>query len=141
MEKLLCDTTSIEHIYNSNHTLEITENYYLSERSPEILTDNLFDLKKGFKQRLPGIISFWILTYLHLSIPLLSRVLALIEGEPTNQYSAIFRLLRTILNLCNVSSREVLARLQVQTTNPATSVKRLTKSKIINLSFNWIRHS
>ena len=49
MEKPLCDTTSIEHIYNSNHTLEIMENY-LSERAPEFLIHNLLELNTNKKK-------------------------------------------------------------------------------------------
>ena len=66
---------------------------YLSERAPEFLIHNLLELNTNKKKekviqtkiaRYFFIGDFDLSPFLNMNVPLLSRVLALIEGEPTN---------------------------------------------------------
>eukprot|EP00956_Cyclotella_meneghiniana_P005565 scaffold7160_cov52-Cyclotella_meneghiniana.AAC.3 len=120
--KALCDTSSIERIVASNHTLESILLRNLNPIIREYLTLNkktnkeLVIRTKIARYYFRG--EFDVSTFASIDVKCLPRVLAMIGGGETNlnavkfrttdatfQQSAIFRLLKCIPDICNVSSR------------------------------------
>eukprot|EP00956_Cyclotella_meneghiniana_P010880 scaffold15231_cov66-Cyclotella_meneghiniana.AAC.18 len=125
--KLLCDTTSIEHIYNSNHTLEEfspikgrMQTLRMAEMRKNHVLKKLLELNRNTNKeevirtkivRYYFVGNFDLSPFVNMNISLLSNVLAVIECHSTIfRLSAIFRLLRSIPDLCNVNSREVIGQ-------------------------------
>ena len=112
IEKLLCDTTSIRHIYNSNHTLKeiIDKNIKFQGVIDDCLELNWEENKEKVIRtkiaRYYFIGNFDLSPFVDMNVSLLPSVLAMIEGNMNTRQSAVFRLLRTIPDLCNVSSRK-----------------------------------
>ena len=123
IDQVLCDTSSIERIIASNHTLESTD----CKNMPPHLKDYLRLNKETDKELVirtkiaryyfQG--EFNVSTFASMDMKCLLRVLAMIGGGETNrnaaifrkghavhQQSAIFRLLKCLPDLCNVSSRD-----------------------------------
>jgi hypothetical protein len=105
----LCNSTSLENICNSNHTLEkIWSNE--SVLTAEYLKLNKNEDKNKVIQN--KIVEYYLARGLDLapfasmSLSVLAKVMTL-GGEMTNKQTAIFQLLRGIPDLCNVSSRTV----------------------------------
>ena len=108
---LLCNCSSIEDIINSNHTLEKTDTDPWTA-SPfayaECLELNKLTNKKRVVQN--KIMQYYFLgdfdsgPFVSMPISVLAKVLSL-GKEMRNQNTSIFNLLRSIPELCNVSSR------------------------------------
>ena len=119
--KLLCDNTSIEHIYNSNHTLEeVSDLNWWSQmaisdaQSTTLLLQNLLDLNKNTNKeevirtkiaQYYFVGDFDVSPFVNMNTSALPNVLEMIGGNANNCQSAIVRLLTSIPELCNVSSR------------------------------------
>jgi hypothetical protein len=108
-DNLLCDSSSIENICNSNHTLEtIEQSYNVSDHTEDCLEINQNQIKCKVIQ--DKIIRYYFLGEFDLSpfasmpLSVLSEVLTL-GAKMSNQQTAIFELLRGIPDLCHVSSR------------------------------------
>ena len=111
MTKALCDASSIIGIRASNHTLEMIE--CLNDHSP--LVEDCLKLNTNASKntviktkiaRYYFVRDFDISPFANMPVSVLPEVLSLIRGEiNTDQQSAIFRVLRCIPELCNVSSR------------------------------------
>jgi len=113
-EKVLCDTSSIEGIYESNHTLEEINPNDLRVLTPlinELLELNMNPNKEEVFQtkiaRYYFVGDFDVTHFANLAISLLPKVLEMIKCNATNRQSAIFRILKSIPELCNVTSRSV----------------------------------
>ena len=116
VEKLLCDTSSIEGIYNSNHTLGILECLNdLSSLAVDCLEPNAQYRYQSSNERLIRekiaryyfVGDFDISMFARMPLSYLPRVLAMIKCDVINRQSAIFKILKTIPELCNVSIRGV----------------------------------
>eukprot|EP00956_Cyclotella_meneghiniana_P034821 scaffold108453_cov38-Cyclotella_meneghiniana.AAC.2 len=122
MVKALCDTSSIEQIIASNHTLESVSNRNVPYHFQDYLTLNTSTNKeqvirtKIARYYFQG--DFDLSTLANMDMKCFPRVLAMIGGgemncnaatfrgvDTINQQSAIFRILKCIPGLCNVSSR------------------------------------
>jgi hypothetical protein len=112
-EALLCNSSSLGNIYNSNHTLEkIRQNiqwpYYLSAFISECLQLNENENKNKVIQN--KIMQFYfaqgfdISPFANMPTSVLAQVISAGEGM-CNKQTSIFELLRCIPDLCNVSSR------------------------------------
>eukprot|EP00956_Cyclotella_meneghiniana_P032824 scaffold91661_cov75-Cyclotella_meneghiniana.AAC.2 len=110
--KLLCDNTSIEHIYNSNHTLEEFSPLNLRMFPGEYILKDLLELNTNTNKekvirtkiaRYYFVGDFDLSPFVNTKISVLPNVLAMIEGDTNSRRSAIFRLLRSIPDLCNVT--------------------------------------
>jgi hypothetical protein len=127
-EKLLCDSSSIEHICNSNHVLEETNFYRLSARAQECLELNKDENKnKVIRNKIMQYYftrDFNLAPFVSMPLSVLSEVMS--KGESmSNKQTSIFELLRGIPELCNVSSRRV--ETFEHRKSQLTSVIRLTK--------------
>lgn len=151
IEKLLCDTTSIGHIYNSNHTLEILENGTRSEiQTLEILENGTLSEVEGVPvpvirdlleintntnkeevirtkiARYYFVGNFDLSPFVNMNVSLLPSVLAMIKGGTKVRCSAIFRLVRSIPDLCNVTGREVIAQFSTKDTDKSFNKRQKT---------------
>jgi len=117
--KALCDASSIEGIHASNHTLQNMFHKRGDTETiptlPEMITTCLELNKNANKDevirakiaRFYFIGNFDISPFSNMSLSVVPEVLNLITGDDIYQQSAIFRMLKTIPELCNVSSRDV----------------------------------
>eukprot|EP00956_Cyclotella_meneghiniana_P024895 scaffold50774_cov22-Cyclotella_meneghiniana.AAC.1 len=102
-ERLLCNTSSIEAIHNSDHTLQQIEPYpcpflkdYL-ELNKDTNKDKVIRTKIA-RYYFRG--EFDISPFFKMNIKLVPQVMAMIEGDGISQSDAIYRLLRNIPDLC-----------------------------------------
>jgi hypothetical protein len=106
-DKLLCDVSSIERIYtSSNHTLEKIEQPGLSSFAKECLelnkrSSNKHEVarNKVLKYYFDG--EFDVAPFVKMPRSVIPEVMG--QDKIRNRHSAIFRLLRCIPDLCNVS--------------------------------------
>eukprot|EP00956_Cyclotella_meneghiniana_P001203 scaffold1350_cov56-Cyclotella_meneghiniana.AAC.16 len=116
IDSLLCDSSSISNIQTSNHTLKelVVTNHNDCEILLPTLTKHLLSLNHIPNKRL--VIRRKISMYyfkgnfeldplLKMSVTLLPGVFDLIREGGGNQVNAMFRLLKNIPDLCNVTSR------------------------------------
>ena len=115
---LLCDASSIDQIYNSNHTLDTLETNRWDHDFPPIIANCLALNKLSNKDevirekiaRYYFVGDFPTSPFATMPVLYLPRVLSMIKcGDARHCQSAIFRLLKYIPELCNVSSRNVVA--------------------------------
>eukprot|EP00956_Cyclotella_meneghiniana_P033022 scaffold92786_cov25-Cyclotella_meneghiniana.AAC.1 len=124
IQKTLCDTSSIEGVHiNSNHTLEtvtckldglVNELTPLVEECP-LIEDCLALNKQTYKEdvirtkiaRYYFIGDFDVSPFAKMAISLLPQVFVIIKCDATAHLSAIFRMLKSISELSNVTSRSV----------------------------------
>jgi len=122
-QTLLCDTTSIESICLSNHTLielqPFAENEVrfdvFSEQEVKfgIIVDSLRLNRNSNKNRVIRekisryyfVGNFDVSPFVKLPVSVVPSVLGMIKGKKLDRQSAIFRLLKSIPDLCNVVSR------------------------------------
>jgi hypothetical protein len=108
-DELLCDTSSIESIYNSNHTLEVIshddqlghnlEQCLLLNRNPDktkVIRDKIL--------RFYCVGEFAVSPFSCMAVSVLPGVLS--QFGRNDKLSAIYRLLQCLPDLCNVSDRE-----------------------------------
>ena len=117
---LLCDTTSIESICSSNHTLlEIKpcpkgDLWYEDKFGRSIIENSLKKLniienkEKVIREKIARyyfVGDFDVSPLARLPVSAVPSVLGMIKGKKPARQSAIFRLLKSIPDLCNVGSR------------------------------------
>ena len=117
---LLCDTTSIESICSSNHTLlEIKpcpkgDLWYEDKFGRSIIENSLKKLniienkEKVIREKIARyyfVGDFDVSPLARLPVSAVPSVLGMIKGKKLDRQSAIFRLLKSIPDLCNVGSR------------------------------------
>ena len=117
---LLCDTTSIESICSSNHTLlEIKpcpkgDLWYEDKFGRSIIENSLKKLniienkEKVIREKIARyyfVGDFDVSPLASLPVSAVPSVLGMIKGKKLDRQSAIFRLLKSIPDLCNVGSR------------------------------------
>ena len=115
---LLCDTTSIESIRSSNHTLleikpcpndyiPLYDKFGIIENSLKKL--NIIENKeKVIREKIARyyfVGNFDVSPLARLPVSAVPSVLGMIKGKKLDRQSAIFRLLKSIPDLCNVGSR------------------------------------
>ena len=116
MAKALCDASSIKGIHASNHTLyemHILHEMYPTPDLPPMALDclklnkipNKDEVIRKKIARYYFVGDFDISPFANMPVPVLLEVLNLIEGGNINRQSAIFRMLKCIPDLSNVSSR------------------------------------
>eukprot|EP00956_Cyclotella_meneghiniana_P039118 scaffold165819_cov36-Cyclotella_meneghiniana.AAC.2 len=128
-ERLLCNTSSIEGIHNSNHTLEDVTFSGLSisflRHSPRFYSPLGRDLDvapfvreclelnkdtnkdKVIRTKIARYYfcgEFDIAPFVNMNVKLLPQVMAMIEGDAISRHDAIYRLLKSIPDLCTFSS-------------------------------------
>jgi hypothetical protein len=108
-DELLCDVSSIENIYNSNHTLEyISIDGELSAFTEECLLLNMDENKaEVIRNKILQyyfVAKFDVSPFSNMALSILPEVMNQIE-EDDDKLSAIYRLLQCIPELCNVSAR------------------------------------
>jgi hypothetical protein len=117
VKKLLCDVSSIETIANSNHTLSsIRVHEYLSPFPHQCLLFN----RNGDKTKVirDKIMQFYfvgeynISPFINMPLSILPEVMSSIKGH--DKQFAIYRLLRGIPEVCNVSGRECSEQLAIR---------------------------
>ena len=105
---LVCNTSSIEGIINSNHTLE-NVNRSLCFRLANYLKLNQHEDKqfvirqKIIKYYFKG--EFDVAPFVQMNISLIPEVMCIIGEYSYDQLSAIYRLLKAIPNMCGQSGR------------------------------------
>ena len=106
-ERLLCNTSSIEAIHNSNHTLQQIEPYpcpflkdYL-ELNKDTNKDKVIRTKIA-RYYFRG--EFDISQFVNMNVKLLPKVMAMIEGDDISRRDAIYHLLKSIPDLCTFPS-------------------------------------
>ena len=108
---VICDTSSIANIQSSNHTLE---RVFLRVRDLPPQMKDCLELNKNINKdmvihkkiaRYYFIGEFSMSPFVNMSLSLLPRVLSMIEG---GGLAAVFRLVTSIPELCNVSNRETI---------------------------------
>ena len=122
-QTLLCDTTSIESICLSNHTLIELQPFpesevrfdVFSEQEVKfgIIVDSLRLNRNSNKNRVIRekisryyfVGNFDVSPFVKLPVSVVPSVLGMIKGKKLDRQSAIFRLLKSIPDLCNVVSR------------------------------------
>ena len=122
-QTLLCDTTSIESICLSNHTLIELQPFLESEVRFDvfseqevkfgIIVDSLRLNRNSNKNRVIRekisryffVGNFDVSPFIKLPVSVVPSVLGMIKGKKLDRQSAIFRLLKSIPDLCNVVSR------------------------------------
>jgi len=122
-QTLLCDTTSIESICLSNHTLIELQPFAESEVRFDvfseqevkfgIIVDSLRLNRNSNKNRVIRekisryyfVGNFDVSPFVKLPVSVVPSVLGMIKGKKLDRQSAIFRLLKSIPDLCNVVSR------------------------------------
>eukprot|EP00956_Cyclotella_meneghiniana_P014636 scaffold22052_cov36-Cyclotella_meneghiniana.AAC.6 len=115
--KALCDTSSLEGIIKSNHhTLQVSYLHGSVPQNPNLhlledffklnLIENKDEVIREKIARYYFIGDFDISPFTKISVSVLPKVLSLIKGSNINRQSAIFRMLKTFPELCNVSSRD-----------------------------------
>jgi hypothetical protein len=103
---IICDVSSIESIHNSNHSLREIRigNQIQYTDMNENANKTKFIRKKIAKYYFRG--DFKTTPFASMSISLMPSVLEMITGSKANRLSAIYRLLKCISDLCEVSSRD-----------------------------------
>jgi hypothetical protein len=109
--KLLCDTTSIRSIYDSNHTLEkITGAREIDDEDLEFIkylelneNEDKTQVVRNKILKYYFIGDFDISPFINIPVSGLPEIISQIRSDTTQ--SAIFRLLKCIPELCNVASR------------------------------------
>eukprot|EP00956_Cyclotella_meneghiniana_P016983 scaffold27384_cov36-Cyclotella_meneghiniana.AAC.6 len=146
MAKALCDTSTIERIVASNHTLEMIEGSSLWGKIPPLIENYLTlnsETKKGLVIRKKISLCDYFLgeydvsTFENMDIKCLPRVLAMIgrgkiignaensrKEDKINQHSAIFRMLKCIPYLCNASSKDKARQVNGDGSNYGSANKR-----------------
>jgi hypothetical protein len=121
---LLCDTSSIDSVINSNHTLKkIGFSYGYSHCPPPhyiveytTLNRNSNNKYEAIRKKIARRYFIWdfsVTPFVKMPLSLLPRALELIDPwcirrkEIINHQTAIFRMLRSIPSLCDVSSRKL----------------------------------
>jgi hypothetical protein len=110
IDDLLCDSSTLEKIRNSNHTLEeiIPTVRVVSTRSKECLVLNQNTNKNKVIQN--KVMQFYFVghfdpaPFANMPLSVLPTVMS-VGKEASNKQTALFELLRIIPDLCNVSSR------------------------------------
>lgn len=116
LEKLLCNSSSLESISNSNHTLECVtlvreglSPYLLGKRAEKYLEFNRNpDKTKVIHDKIRWFYfvgQFDVSLFLDLPASILPEVMSKIKGKDKLKLSAVYRLLQSIPYLCNVSQR------------------------------------
>jgi hypothetical protein len=109
-DNILCDSSSLLSIHNSNHTLELNSSTQLTRFTEECLKLN----KNANKSKVVQIkiIQYYFLgdfdmtPFASMPLSVLPEVMSLSVGEGMrNKQTSIFELLRHLPDLCNVSSR------------------------------------
>jgi hypothetical protein len=108
-DKLLCDTSSIESISNSNHTLV---NILVSGHTPSAITQQCLRLNENENKakvvhdkiaKFYFVREFDVSPFVNMHLSVLPEVMSQIEGN--GKQSAVYRLLQCIPELCNISNR------------------------------------
>jgi len=119
-ERLLCNTSSIDGIHNSNHTLELVKISGLNSDNMSVqrilrfyspFLKECLELNKDTNKdkvirtkiaRYYFRGEFDVSPFVDMNVKLLPQVMAMIEGDPINQRDAIYRLLKSIPDLCTL---------------------------------------
>jgi hypothetical protein len=108
-DKLLCDISSIESISNSNHTLEWI---VTSDINPSLFTRQCLALNKNtnkakvIRDKILGLYfvgEFDLSPFSTMALSVIPEIMSQIQAK--DKISAIYRLLRCLPELCNVSGR------------------------------------
>jgi hypothetical protein len=108
-DKLLCDISSIENIYNSNHSLE---RIWVGGGRRTKVAEQCLQLNKNIEKAAVirnKVLGFYfcgkfdVSPFSGMALSVLPEVMSQIDEE--NKHSAIYRLLQCIPQLCNVSDR------------------------------------
>jgi hypothetical protein len=113
-DNLMCDSSTVEHICNSNHTIEAI---YVLDDPPDISAHTIECLKLNMNENKNKVVQNKIMQYyfagrfdlapfVSMPVSVIAAVMSCGEGM-NNKQTAIFELLRGIPQLCNVSSRMV----------------------------------
>jgi hypothetical protein len=115
----LCNASSIETIVHSNHTLQKLIIQEFADETVTVLLPKFINtcLELNSNANKDEVIrskiaifyflgDFDVSSFVGMPISLVPTVMGLIEGSDTNRQSAIFRLLKNLPELCNVSSRD-----------------------------------
>jgi hypothetical protein len=110
--KLLCNVSTIESIYNSNHMLQKidVQGHELSAFATKCLELNENEDKAQVVRH--KILRFYftgqydVSPFVSMPLSVLPEVISQIKGKKKKRMSAIYRLLRCIPELCNISARE-----------------------------------
>jgi hypothetical protein len=109
-DMVLCNSTTLQNICNSNHTLEHV-NHSCTSFTSECLNLNRNENKNIVIQnkvmQFYFVGSFDLAPFASMPLPVLAKVMSVGE-EMRNKQTAIFELLRGLPELCNVSSRREL---------------------------------
>lgn len=115
LNSLLCDSSSIQSIYNSNHTIEEVEKYTdHDEEELAMAVRCCLELNKNpnkeqvirnkiLRYYFAG--AFDLSPFVTMPVSVLPKVMSEIGGDEINRQSAIFRLLKGLPELCNMSGR------------------------------------
>lgn len=113
--KTLCDISSIESIHNSNHTLHRLRVYGTRESTFEMRCLQLNENTDKAKVIRDKILRFYfvgefdVASFSNMAVSVLPEVMSQIKGywrsEGKDIHSAVYRLLKCIPELCNVSER------------------------------------
>ena len=108
---VLCNTSSIYHIRNSNHTLKTFEIIWREIGGVEfsqirhcLKLNKYVDKSKVIRKKIARyyfVGNFDVTPFTNMAVSVLPRVLAMIEGDAMDRQYAIFRLLRSIPGLCS----------------------------------------
>lgn len=115
----LCNASSIETMVHSNHTLQKLIIQEVADKTVTVLLPKFINtcLELNSNANKDEVIrskiaifyfvgDFDVSSFVGMPISLVPTVMGLIEGSDTNRQSAIFRLLKNLPELCNVSSRD-----------------------------------
>ena len=109
---LLCDTSSIDSIQNSNHTLTHVKYFNTAKRDQAVneylelnMLPNENEVIREKIARYYFVGDFDLSPFVNMHVTLLPSILGLIEGGELIQRNAIFRMLRIIPDLCDVNQR------------------------------------
>jgi hypothetical protein len=112
-DMLLCNSTTLQNICNSNHTLEKVASYSYHIQAIKISTEECLELNRNDNKnkviqnkvmQFYFVGSFNLAPFASMPLSVLAKVMSGGE-EMKNKQTAIFELLRAIPELCNVSSR------------------------------------
>ena len=123
LAKALCDSSSIDNIFNSNHTLtEVYPGFESSDSESSFQLQCEYDIKvahclemnkntdknKVIREKIANyyfVGEFDVSIIARLPVTVVPSILHMIRGDKLERQSAIFRLLKSIPSLCNVGSR------------------------------------
>lgn len=127
MASVLCDTSSLESIQQSNHTLESVGLFSIFMKVSELLELNENTNKeKVIRTKISRYYfaeSFDTSPFAKMPISVVPEVMGMIEGNEQYCCNAIFRVLQGIPDLCNVASRTE-ARLEYVGASGNSAIKR-----------------